>query len=206
MSKQFVSNREETVRMFNSGFFEFFSKVHPSVPLVIYLPVIFYSLYMAFLFGVTVFKALMLFLGGVIIWTLTEYLLHRFVFHFVPSSNMGKRIHFIFHGVHHDYPKDPLRLVMPPAVSIPLALLFYYLFSGVLGRINADPFFAGFITDYLVYDMSHYALHHFNFKAGIWLYLKKHHARHHYLDSDKGYGVSSPLWDLIFNTKFKISS
>ena len=63
-------------------------------------------------------------------WTLTEYWLHRFVFHFEPEKGIGARLHWIIHGVHHDHPNDPLRLVMPPSVSVPaeravLRLLFW---------------------------------------------------------------------------------
>ncbi len=63
--------------------------------------------------------------GGYLFWTLTEYWLHRLVFHFEPDDGLGPRLHWIIHGVHHDHPNDPLRLVMPPSVSIPLAPAFY---------------------------------------------------------------------------------
>ena len=58
--------------------------------------------------------------GGYALWTLFEYWLHRIVFHFEPEEGLGARMHWIIHGVHHDHPNDPLRLVMPPAVSVPL--------------------------------------------------------------------------------------
>ncbi len=203
MAKNFVSNKDETVRMFESDFFEALSKVHFTVPLYIYIPVIAFFLYRSiatFHIGFLNIVAL-IFLGGVV-WTLTEYTLHRFVFHFRAKSEFGKKIHFIFHGVHHDYPSDSKRLVMPPSVSIPLALLFYYLFDLILGGIFVAPFFVGFIAGYLVYDLSHYAIHHYNMHSKFWLAIKKHHIRHHFQDSDKGFGVSSPLWDKIIGTDF----
>ena len=92
---------------------------------------------------------------------------------------------------------------MAPAVSVPLAVLYYFLFRLVLGEMNVAPFFTGFVAGYLFYDMTHYAIHHFNFKSGIWLKIKKHHMIHHYRDHDHGYGVSSKLWDIIFGTDFK---
>ncbi|MGA7837552.1 MAG: sterol desaturase family protein, partial [Ignavibacteriaceae bacterium] len=104
--------------------------------------------------------------------------------------------------VHHDYPSDSKRLVMPPSVSIPLALLFYFLFESIFGNILVAPFFVGFIAGYLVYDMSHYAVHHFNMHSKFWLAIKKHHIRHHFENPEKGYGVSSPLWDEIMGTNF----
>lgn len=203
MAKNFVSNKDETVRMFKSDFMEALSKVHPSVPVIIYLPVILYMFYLSiFEYSISAVNIIGLFVFGVFIWTLTEYLLHRFVFHLKLKGELGERIHFIFHGVHHDYPSDSKRLVMPPSVSIPLAILFYFLFYYLIGNIFVFPFFAGFLTGYLFYDITHYAVHHFNMHSKFWLAIKHHHIKHHFQDPAKGYGVSSPVWDIIFGTSF----
>ncbi len=204
MTKNFISNKDETVRMFKSNWIEVLSRVHPSVPLIIFLPVIIYLVYLSvFIDKIFILKILMLLFAGLVVWTLTEYTLHRFVFHMKLKSKIGKKIHFIFHGVHHDYPNDSKRLVMPPSVSIPLASLFYLLFRLILGNQFVIPFFAGFLIGYLVYDITHYTIHHFNIKNKYVLFLKKYHAKHHYYDSDLGFGVSSPIWDFIFNTSFE---
>lgn len=203
MAKKFVSNKDETVRMFKSDFMESLSRVHPSVPLIIFVPVILYMLYLSiFDFKIAVLSIVGLVIFGLFIWTITEYLLHRFIFHLELKSKIGARIHFIFHGVHHDYPSDSRRLVMPPSVSIPLATLFYFLFSFLIGDVSVLPFFAGFLIGYLFYDISHYAIHHFNMHSKFWLAIKNHHIKHHYQDPDKGYGVSSPLWDYVFRTHY----
>ena len=203
MAKNFVTNKDVTVRMFRSDIMEFFSRVHPAIPLIIYVPVIFYFLYRSvFVVQLSFASIFVLIIFGVFVWTLTEDSLHRFVFHHKFSSPFGERIHFIFHGVHHDYPMDSRRLVMPPSVSIPLATLFYYLFFLIFGSSLVAPFFVGFLTGYIFYDMTHYAVHHFNIHNKFWLALKKHHIRHHFQDPDKGYGVSSPMWDKIIGTDF----
>lgn len=200
MARRYVSNNNETVRIFDSGLLEFFSHVHPATPLVIYLPVIGYMLYLALVTGRQGSLAVAgLFLFGTAIWTLAEYTLHRCVFHYQPQSLWGKRLHFLVHGVHHDYPNDASRLVMPPVVSIPLALLFYGLFLLSFHR-HMPAAFAGFIFGYLCYDMIHYATHHFSLRRGIWLRLKQYHMLHHYRDDDRGYGVSTPIWDYVFGT------
>ena len=203
MPKNFVSNEDETVPLFQNAFLEKFTRVHWSVPLLVYVPVITLLLYRSvsgrLLTGGTITG---LFVAGVFFWTLAEYLLHRFVFHYMPTSEWGKRLHFLMHGVHHDYPNDSWRLVMPPSVSIPLALLFYGAFLLLIGRVATPPFFAGFILGYLCYDMIHYATHHAPMKRGIGLFLKHHHMKHHYQTDDRGYGVSSPLWDYVFGTTF----
>ncbi|MES2061973.1 MAG: sterol desaturase family protein [Bacteroidota bacterium] len=202
MAKNFVSNSQESVRMFKSSFLESLSKVHYFVPIIIFVPVILVSSYFAYDRQIGVGNYIWLFLAGLLVWTLTEYIMHRFVFHFVPKAKWALRLHFIFHGVHHDYPSDAKRLVMPPSASIPLATAFYFLFNALLPANYIFGFFPGFILGYLVYDISHYAIHHFNFKGAFWKNIKQHHMLHHYQDPTKGYGVSSPLWDKIFNSDF----
>jgi sterol desaturase/sphingolipid hydroxylase (fatty acid hydroxylase superfamily) len=202
--KNFVSNSTESTRMFKSGFLEIFSKVHYTVPLYIFIPTILYFGWKGVTIeGISGINIAISVLSGFIFWTLTEYVLHRFVFHFVPNSNWGKRLHFIFHGVHHDYPNDAMRLVMPPSMSVPLATLFYLLFRATIPALYLNSFFAAFLTGYLCYDMFHYAFHHGNFSNPILKKLKQHHMLHHYTDSDHGYGVTSVLWDIIFRSEIK---
>jgi len=204
MAKLYVSNKDESARLFKSDFLEVFTHVHWSVPVIMYVPVIAFFLVRAAQSPALGFwTGASLFIFGLFIWTLTEYLLHRFVFHYEPTSSLGRRLHFLLHGVHHDYPNDSKRLVMPPVVSIPLAFLFYGLFLVLLGENSIAPFFAGFILGYVFYDTIHYATHHAPLKSGIGLFLKHHHVRHHYQDNHKGYGVSSPLWDYVFGTTMK---
>lgn len=202
MKKNFVSNSQESVRMFKSNILEALSKVPFYVPLIVYVPVIGYCIYRAYETTVGLAAFFEYLLLGLFVWTFTEYILHRFVFHYLPKPKWGQRLHFIFHGVHHDYPSDALRLVMPPSASIPLAIAFYYLFNAFLPANYIYAFFPGFIVGYLFYDISHYAIHHFNFKGSFWKKIKQHHMLHHYQDPTKGYGVSSPLWDKIFRSDF----
>ena len=203
MKKNFISNSPESIRMFKSDFLESLSKVPYFVPLIVYIPLIAFLIWKAFVMvQMNTFTFVSWFLAGLFIWTFTEYFLHRFVFHFEPSFPWGKQIHFIFHGVHHDYPNDANRLVMPPSASIPLALGFYFLFDWLLPNGVIFAFFPGFIGGYLAYDMTHYALHHANFKNPFLRKLKQHHMLHHYSDATKGYGVSLSFWDKIFRSDF----
>jgi sterol desaturase/sphingolipid hydroxylase (fatty acid hydroxylase superfamily) len=196
-----VSNKNESVRMFENNFLEFCSHVHPSVPLIIYLPVIATMVYIAVWQREIAFGLVAgFFVLGVLVWTLLEYVIHRFAFHYEPRSNWGKRLHFMMHGVHHDYPNDASRLVMPPSVSIPLAVFFYGVFLIVFGHYTPAAF-AGLVFGYLCYDMIHYATHHFTMKNRIAQGLKHYHLIHHYKDDHVGFGVSSPLWDFVFGTR-----
>ena len=199
----YVSNKNETVRMFESNFMEFFSHVHPATPIVLYGPIIGLMLYLAFVRNQLSFLVVLgFFVLGVLTWTLLEYVIHRYVFHYEPKTRLGKLLHFIMHGVHHDYPNDATRLVMPPIISVPLAVLFYAIFFLTLGRF-APAALAGFGFGYVCYDTIHYATHHFAMKRGVWRWLKQYHLRHHYQDDQAGYGVSSPLWDYVFRTTRK---
>lgn len=196
--KSFISNSTASSRMFKRDWMEALSKVHFSVPLILYLPVISWCLWNA----PKAWPSAGLVVGGVFAWTFVEYVLHRFVFHWMPPGKIGARIHFIFHGVHHDYPNDRLRLVMPPSVSIPLALIFFFAYRALLGEPIVYPFFAGFVGGYLFYDTMHYAMHHLNWKNAWFQRIKQHHMLHHYQHDDMGFGVSNPLWDYVFNTTF----
>jgi sterol desaturase/sphingolipid hydroxylase (fatty acid hydroxylase superfamily) len=185
-------------RMFESDVLDRLSRVHPAIPAVLFGPAI------ALLFVVGVDRvgavAVAWALGGWLFWTLTEYWMHRVVFHFEPEEGIGARLHWIIHGVHHDHPNDPMRLVMPPSVSVPLALLFYGLFALVLGGDRAPAFGAGFLAGYLAYDMTHFYLHHHLPSTRLGRKLREQHMRHHFQDDTRGFGVSAPWWDYVFGT------
>jgi sterol desaturase/sphingolipid hydroxylase (fatty acid hydroxylase superfamily) len=200
MKKNYISNSSESVRMFKSSLLEGLSKVPYFVPLIVFIPVIGYFCWQSFVIN-SPLTAVGQVLLGLFVWTLIEYVMHRFVFHFYPKSEWGKRIHFIFHGVHHDYPNDAHRLVMPPSASIPLATAFYFLFRAFIPVSMLDGFFCGFIFGYIVYEITHYMLHHAKFTAPFWKKLKQHHMLHHYDDATKGYGVTSDMWDKVFGSE-----
>jgi sterol desaturase/sphingolipid hydroxylase (fatty acid hydroxylase superfamily) len=199
--RHYVSNSTESIRLFERPWMEALSKVHWWVPLLVYVPLIVVLVTLSTQGGLGALELAGWITAGIVVWSLTEYLLHRFVFHYHPTSERGKRLHFLMHGVHHDYPSDAMRLVMPPSVSVPLALLFYALFVWILQPLWAEALMTGFTVGYLVYDLSHYALHHAQFRNDSWLYrLKRHHMRHHYADPSRGFGVSTPLWDYVFGS------
>ncbi|NNM94445.1 MAG: fatty acid hydroxylase [Bacteroidia bacterium] len=204
MPKNFVSNTDETVNMFKNPILEKFSRIHWSVPLYIFVPVIIFFMYRSFwVYHLTGLTVAGLFVAGIFAWTLAEYILHRYLFHAHLPGKAGARLSFMMHGVHHDYPKDSKRLVMVPVISIPLALFFYLLYRYSFGSALAAPLFSGMVAGYLFYDMTHYAIHHYNTKNRYWHMLKQHHALHHYSESNRGFGVSSKLWDYIFFSNFR---
>jgi len=200
--KNYLSNKDESVPLFRNKYIEKLTKVHPITPLVIFCPVIAYLLWRSiFVFSVSLFLMSALIACGILCWTLFEYAVHRFVFHFeTKQEGLLQELQFLFHGVHHAYPKDSRRLVMPPSVSIPLGLLIYFAASKVWPEKLLPSFFTGFVFGYLCYDMIHFAIHHFSFSNKTFRKIKRQHYLHHYSNKENGFGVSSPLWDYIFRT------
>ncbi|MEO7522577.1 MAG: sterol desaturase family protein [Ferruginibacter sp.] len=191
-------------KLFKNQYLEYLTKTHPLViwgmysPGLILLP--YYSLIKLNFGGLNV---ILLFVAGMIFWSFTEYVLHRYVFHYHPESKKGKSLHYIIHGNHHEYPRDRERLFMPAAPSLIIAsTLFSFMFLALGKYVFA--FFPGFILGYLLYGSMHYAIHAWNppFKwmKGLW----RNHHLHHYKNDDRGFGVSSTLWDHIFGTMFNL--
>jgi sterol desaturase/sphingolipid hydroxylase (fatty acid hydroxylase superfamily) len=192
---------KESIRIFKNPILESFTHVHPIIPLVLWAPIICYLFYRGiFIKGITQIELLPLIFFGLILWTLTEYLLHRYVFHWNARSRAGKYFVFLFHGLHHDDPQDPTRLVMPPVPAILIVSLLWMIFSVIFPVKYLDVIMANFLIGYLCYDYIHYATHHFPMTSKIGKYLRKYHLQHHYSSEKSKYGVSSPLWDYVFNT------
>jgi len=191
----------DSPRMFKSDWLDAGSRTHWSVVPLLYLP----AATGAFAYaraGAEVGWAAGLSLAavGFVAWTLAEYWLHRTLFHWQPPGALGSRVHFLLHGVHHQWPKDRYRLVMPPAVSIIYYLVSLGLFYWLLGPRLVWAFHAGFVLGYVFYDLSHYYLHHGRPKGSYLRRLQRHHLLHHYQDDSLRFGVSNMIWDRVFCT------
>ncbi len=186
-------------RLFQNRFLEALTKTHPALIIGMYVPASVVSLIYYYQYiessGLTVFTV---FLAGMLLWTFVEYVLHRYVFHFINESEWAQKFHYMVHGVHHEYPLDTERLIMPPVPSIFVAATFFGLFYLFMGTYTFC-FLPGFIIGYLTYAMIHYSIHAFKPFKGF-EYLWRHHNIHHFKHPDKAFGVSSPLWDIIFGT------
>jgi sterol desaturase/sphingolipid hydroxylase (fatty acid hydroxylase superfamily) len=136
---------------------------------------------------------------GLLLWAFLEYLLHRFVFH---------RLSLIrdMHEAHHKDATAPIG--SPTWISLPLISLtvFLPLFQLVPLRM-ATGVAVGFVFGYLCYISVHHCIHRWNLRHGSYLYwMKRRHAVHHHRDDDANFGVTSPLWDLVFGTEFDRNS
>ncbi len=188
-------------RIFENSVLDKLSRVHWTVPLVVYLPVVallgFVSLRAYSLPLVLALAAL-----GYVLWTLTEYLGHRFLFHYELPGTIGARIHYLVHGVHHVHPNDPLRLVMPVLLSAPIMLIAHGVARLLFGMPLGYPVLMGFVVGYIGYDMVHYHVHHRTPRTRLGIALRRAHMLHHFRDPTRGFGVSAPYWDDVFGTAF----
>ena len=191
------------LRVFDSPYLEFFTMTPWQVIPALWIPIVMYLFYCGFLeIGPS---AVPTFFFGIFYWTFYEYILHRFAFHceqFLPESKYMIGLHYLFHGVHHAYPMDPLRLVFPPVLGISMAVLQKQVFyNAIMPLPFADAFMAGKIVGYIWYDMFHFFSHHSQVKNGYAAFVKRYHLAHHFKDSDLGFGVTTHFWDSVFGTK-----
>jgi len=186
-------------RLFQSEYLEIMTKTHPLVIYSIYFPVIIFMLYYGIAYkGVGIITEVLLFIAGILFWTLFEYIMHRYLFHLISEKSRTQKIIYRIHGVHHEFPRDRERLFMPPVPSLIFACILTFLFYALMGW-NMLAFLPGFIFGYLVYGSMHFAIHAFappKFLKALW----RNHHLHHYKSDNKGFGVSSVLWDILFHT------
>ncbi len=186
-------------RLFKNDYLEMMTKTHPVVVYCMYFPVIFFMLWYGYTHkGMSAGYEALLFIAGIFFWSFFEYIMHRYLFHIMVEGPRAKRFVYTMHGVHHEYPRDKERLFMPPVPSIIAASLIFYLMHLIMGW-NALAFFPGFLLGYMAYGSMHYAIHAFappKFLKALW----RNHHLHHYKAPEKGFGVSSVLWDIVFRT------
>lgn len=187
-------------RIFENPILDKLSRIHWTFPLV-YLPFAAWMIWAA-IPRMSVPALLGMIVLGYVIWTFCEYLFHRYLFHWEPPGKIGERIHFLLHGVHHVHPSDPLRLVMPPLMSVPMIVIAWFVATLLFGVDFRLPAMAGFIIGYVIYDEIHFHIHHRPPRTKIEATLRRLHMLHHFRDPDRGYGVSAPWWDTIFGTAY----
>lgn len=199
-----VRAKRGTARMFESDFIERFSRVHPLVPAILYLPVACGAVYLAAaVYDVPLQRLALQVFAGYFLWTLCEYWLHRKVFHLKVVGPRTKRLHFLIHGVHHEYPWDESRLVFPAAASLGLCVVTYVVFRATLGVESMYGPFAGFVLGYVIYDEMHWYVHARTPTSAFGRWLRREHFLHHFKDPGTRFGVSCPWLDYVFGTRPK---
>ncbi|KAE8655516.1 Fatty acid 2-hydroxylase 1 [Hibiscus syriacus] len=197
---------EESPQFFESGFAEFLSRTTWWVVPVVWMPVAFYFIGMSYTMGLTLPLVAMLSVSGAFVWTFLEYCIHRFLFHIVTKSYWGNTFHYLIHGFHHKHPMDGLRLVIPPLEAAIVLGMFWYLCRLLFTLSMGSALLGGGLSGYVMYDTTHYYLHHGHPTSKILKSLKKYHMNHHFRIQNKGFGVTTTLWDRVFETLPKTKS
>src|SRR5690606_208622 len=190
--------------IFKNPILERLTKTDPISNIIVYGLVNTFLVYVAIgVMGLSIWGFLALFVVGLFFWTFAEYMLHRFVFHWVTEAKWSQRFYFIMHGAHHHYPTDKERLLMPPVPGIILASLLFWMFYVVFLIIGYSQlvygFFPGFFIGYLLYSFVHRATHVLR-PPKRFRDLWHHHSLHHYKYPNKAFGVSNTFWDRVFGT------
>ncbi len=198
-------NHKGRAQIFDNPVLERLTRTHIALPISIFVVIATGLVYYGVTHGfIGVIEALALFVAGWLLFSLLEYVAHRFLFHMDTNTPAKAKIQYTFHGNHHDYPKDKDRLAMPPIVSVFIASLLFFVFKLVFG-VFVFGILAGVLFGYAMYLFVHYAVHAYappkNFLKTLWV----HHSIHHYKDPSVAYGVSSPLWDYVLGTMPKRS-
>ncbi|KAK8575833.1 hypothetical protein V6N13_032853 [Hibiscus sabdariffa] len=190
----------ESPRFFESDFLEILTRTVWWVVPVIWVPVGLYFITMSYTMGHSLPLVVLMAVVGAFVWTFLEYCFHRFLFHIDTESYWGNTFHYLIHGCHHKHPMDGLRLVIPPAEAAILALMFWNLY-GILFTLSIRPvMFGGGLIGYVMYDMIHYYIHHGQPTKQSLKSIKKYHLNHHFRIQNKGFGITTALWDRVFGT------
>lgn len=191
-------------QIFKNPFLERLTKTDPVSNIIVYGLVNIALGYLAIsVMGLSVLQFAGLFVIGLFFWTFAEYILHRYVFHWVTEAKWSQRFHFVMHGAHHHFPKDEERLLMPPVPGLILASIlfgFFFVLFWITGYAQlVYGFFPGFFVGYLMYSFVHRATHTIK-PPKRFKHLWHHHSLHHYQYPDKAFGVSNTFWDKVFGT------
>lgn len=202
MSKKKIKN-EGQGEIFRNPFLEFLTKAPAPVSATLYVGIVAGLLYVGFVREIvsSVITGALIFIGAMFFWTFFEYIFHRYINHideYFPESKLAHRIAYTLHGIHHEYPRDRERLMMPPVPGLLIVGVLYIVFYSIMGEY-VYLFMPGFMTGYIIYSSIHIAIH----KSNVPSFLKtqyRHHAIHHYKYPEKAFGVSTTIWDRVFGT------
>ncbi|KAL2642066.1 hypothetical protein R1flu_009653 [Riccia fluitans] len=191
---------KETPFFFGNKFLEMNTRTVWWVVPLVWLPVICFLEFLSVQRGLPLYSLPPVMATGIMWWTLTEYSMHRHLFHVKTTSYWANTGHYLLHGCHHKFPLDGLRLVFPPAGTAIFCVLFWNTFKFFIPNAVLPSAFGGGLLGYVIYDVTHYFLHHGVAFDSITRKLKRYHLNHHFKEQTTGFGITSTLWDRVFGT------
>lgn len=202
-SRLFVSNDDMPADVWEQNVLGRTRLANHLVPFYVFVPVVIgLAAYGLLVDHVSSLRFVLAFLVAIPLWTINEYITHRFLFHYEGQSELTRKLVYTMHTGHHEYPNDKRFMLIGLNVSIPNAIITGFIFWLIVGDLWTG-LLAGWLCCYLFYDWLHFATHVYNFDNRLFRLLKKHHMQHHFKHNDKNFGVVSSLWDWIVGTKWR---
>ena len=130
------------------------------------------------------------FVAGVFIWTFLEYLIHGWLSH--TFQTFATPLHALHHRDAH--------AVFTIRAWIPIALIWTILFI----CLRWSPWMillSGAVAGFAGYEAEHYRIHFRRPRGPVEDFLRSRHLVHHEYHSNRCFGVTSALWDLVFGTE-----
>ncbi len=200
--KLFLSNKDMPKERMDNEVFSFFYVLNPHIPFYVFTPIAIAMLALSIYCGLNVLGIIMGFMVALAFWTVFEYSMHRYFFHWESEQSFFKKMMYTIHHGHHDYPNDKRLMLVHPIISV-AAYLGIWGIAFLLAGHYAHPFMMGLAVCYMFYDWLHYASHNYNYNSPFFQKLKMHHLHHHYTDHDKNFGFTTFIWDYIMKTLLK---
>ncbi|XP_024393781.1 dihydroceramide fatty acyl 2-hydroxylase FAH2 isoform X1 [Physcomitrium patens] len=203
---QWVHNpivQKDPPRFFESDVAEFFTKTACWAIPAVWGPVVMCLAVAAHKDGLQLSAAPFFMASGAFVWTLIEYILHRYLFHMKTSGYWTNTLHYFLHGFHHKHPMDGTRLVFPPVIAGIILVAIWFVTEPLvifLGRPAKLSMFSGGLLMYIAYDLTHYFLHFGTPTNEMSRKLKRLHFDHHFKDQSTSFGVTTHFWDKVFDT------
>jgi dihydroceramide fatty acyl 2-hydroxylase len=177
------------------------------------IPLVFYTAVVLCLFALSRGEAISLgasfalLVTGCLSWGLLEYGLHRFAFHYKARSELGRKFVYAAHLSHHENPRARSGIFSSLIISTPVATAYLLLAWIATGSLRAASYlFTGLVVGYFYYEWLHFRSHHQRARLRLFRYLQKYHLLHHHQTPQLRFGVTSPLFDIVFGTFRPVSS
>src|SRR5215831_17302675 len=140
---------------------------------------------------------------GILIWTLLEYVLHRFLFHVRVPLHDPRLRDFVnsSHLLHHASPRDRTKVLVQPTFGLIVStILFGALYVVTRSWISTTAVLTGIWAGFLYYEAVHYRVHFSLSSSGFVARQRRTHFYHHFTNNKRCFGVTTPLWDYVFAT------
>jgi hypothetical protein len=140
---------------------------------------------------------------GAVLFFISEYTTHRFLFHAKPARSRFIRIlQDKLHYLHHEDPQELHTLFLPLWYSIPNYTVVWLLAYAITRNVMlASAVTVGALSALLYYEWVHFVAHRPIKPLTAWgKWIKKVHLWHHFKNENYWFGVTNPSMDVVMRT------